>query len=117
MMQSHDLLAKELTAATAVIRDKRIENDSKYQIALLQSQTQLLMQQAKTEGEAGLAALQAQLGTISHLMEQIHTQLFAEEQTPNPEQPPTVQAPAPQKPDLSQALLPPAPVQPGVNGQ
>jgi hypothetical protein len=117
MMQSHDLLAKELTAATAVIRDKRIENDSKYQIALLQAQTQLLMQQAKTEGEAGLAALQAQLGTISHLMEQVHTQLFAEEQTPNPEQPPTVQQPPAQKPDLSQALLPPAPVQPGVNGQ
>jgi Phage P22-like portal protein len=116
MMQSHDLLAKELTAAAGVIRDKKIENDAKYQIALLQSQTQLLMQQAKTQGEGAMAALNAQLGTIAHLMEQVHEQLFVEEQTPSAEQPPTVQEPAPKKPDLSQALLPPQPVQP-MNGQ
>jgi hypothetical protein len=113
MMQSHDAMVKELNAATEIIRTKKLELDQKREASILQAQVQLLIQQAKTSGEAGLAALNAQLGTISHFMEQVHAKMFQDEQAAEePPIPPTqVTPPAEQKPDLSAGLMPPQPQQ------
>lgn len=115
MMQSHDALAKELNAVTEIVRTKKLELDQKREASILQAQVQLLIQQAKTSGEAGLAALNAQLGTISHFMEQVHAKMFADEQAlDQPPIPPTqVTPPAEKKPDLSAGLMPPQPPQQG----
>lgn len=115
LMQNHDAVVKELNAATDIIRTKKLELDQKREASILQAQVQLLIQQAKTQGEAGLAALNAQLGTISHFMEQVHAKMFQDEQAADqPEIPPTqVTPPNPQKPDLSAGLLPPQPPQQG----
>jgi hypothetical protein len=115
MMQSHAAVVKELNAATEIIRTKKLELDQKREASMLQAQVALLVQQAKSEGEAGLAALKAQLGTVSHFMEQVHAKMFQDEQ--EAEQPPIpatqVTPPNQPKPDLSQGLLPPQQQQPG----
>ncbi len=113
LMQNHNAVVAELNAATQIIRTKKLELDQKREASILQAQVQLLIQQAKTQGEAGLAALNAQLGTISHFMEQVHQKMFQDEAAAEqPPIPPTqVTAPEPQKPDMSAALLPPQPPQ------
>jgi hypothetical protein len=75
MMQQHEALVKELTQATELIKTKRLDLESKERIAAMQSQVQLLTVEAKIRGEGALAALQAQLGTISGRLEQLHANL------------------------------------------
>jgi hypothetical protein len=115
LMQNHDAVVKELNATTEIIRTKKLELDQKREASILQAQVQLLIQQAKTQDEAGLRALDAQLATISHFMEQVHAKMFQDEQAAD--QPPIpatqVTPPNPPKPDLSQGLLPPQPPQQG----
>jgi portal protein len=113
LMQNHDAVVKELNLATEIIRTKKLELDQKREASILQAQVQLLIQQAKTQGEAGLAALDAQLGTISHFMEQVHAKMFQDEAAADqpPIQPTQVTPPNPPKPDLSAGLLPPQPQQ------
>jgi hypothetical protein len=115
MMQAHDLLAKELNAATSIIREKKLELDQKREASMLQAQVQLLVAQAKIQGEGALKALDVQLSTIQDFMKGIHQKMFADEQElDQPPVPPTqVNQPEPQKPDLSAGLLPPQPAQPG----
>jgi len=113
MMQSHDAVVKELNSASEMIRTKKLELDQKREASMLQAQVQLLIQQAKTQGEAGLRALDAQLATITHFMEQVHAKMFVDEVPQEPIPPTEVTAPEQKKPDLSAALLPPQPPQPG----
>lgn len=65
MMQQHELLTKALNEATETINNKKLEIESRERIANLQVQAQLVSTEAKIQGQAALATLQAQLDSIN----------------------------------------------------
>jgi hypothetical protein len=64
MMQQHEALVGELNQISEVVRTKKLELESRERIGALQVQAQLMMAEAKIQGEAGLAMLKAMIADV-----------------------------------------------------
>lgn len=100
----HNQMLAELARATDTIRTDRLAVESKERIAAMQSQTQIALQILKTEGQAGLAQVQAINDAINHRLELLHESMSVEQEAGD----------APQTPELPGKVEPkPLPVTPG----
>jgi hypothetical protein len=118
MMQSHDMVVAELNKATEMIRTKKLELDQKRESDLLKAETDRLVAMAKMMGEGALESLKAGINHVSSEMEMVRQLILQDQQAMNqaPIPPTQVTQPEAKKPDMSAALLPPPPVQPGMPG-
>lgn len=80
LSQQHDLMVQELNRASDTIRTKRIEVESRERIALVNNQTQLLLQQMKDHSGAAQAHLQAQLDAITQRLGALHESMSIEQE-------------------------------------
>lgn len=102
-------LVAELARASDTIRTDRINVESKERIALMNNQTQILIQQLKDNGGAAQAQLAATLEAIQHRLETLHESMSVEQEA----------GAAPQTPELpgkvepkTQPVTPAAPTVP-----
>lgn len=72
LSQQHDQMVQELNRASDTIRTKRLDLESRERVALVNSQTQLLLQQMKDQSAGAQAHLQAQLDAISARLQALH---------------------------------------------
>ncbi len=109
LTQQQQQLVAELARATDTIRTKRLDVESRERIANLQAETQLALQILKTEGQAGLAHVQAVLDSISHRVQLLHESMSVEEEAGAA--PPTPELPGAVEPKV-QPVTPAAPTVP-----
>jgi hypothetical protein len=96
LMQQHDLLVKALNDATETIKTKKLDLESKERIADMNAKVQLLVAEAKVQGEASLAMLNSQIQMINARLQLLNEGQSIESEdlsTPAPPQPPIPQAP------------------------
>lgn len=91
----HNQLVAELNRASDTIRTKRLDIESRERIALMNDQTQILIQELKSNAAAANAQLVSTLETIQHRMELLHESMTvnqdAGDESQNPELPSQVQ--------------------------
>jgi len=72
MMQQHTILVQELNTATDIIKTKKMDLESKERIADLNAQVQILVAEAKVQGEAALSKLDGELQIIMHRLDTLN---------------------------------------------
>jgi len=92
----HNQLVAELNRASDTIRTKRLDVESRERIALMNNQTQLIVQELKSSAAAGQAKLQAELDAISMRLAQLHQNMSVEQES----------GPAPDTPELPGSVEP-----------
>lgn len=92
LMQQHTVVVAELQKAQQIIQAKQVESQTKLQIAELNAKVQLLVQEAKTQGEGALMKLDAELQHIRTGLDQMFQQQQMDQQAQQevPENPPAV---------------------------
>jgi len=96
LSDQHNQLVAELSRASDTIRTKRLDLESRERIALVNNQTQLLLQQMKDHAAGAQSHLDAQLGAITMRLEKLHETLGIDEEA----------GPAPDTPELPNAVEP-----------
>ena len=109
LSQQQQQLVAELARATDTIRTDRLSIESKERIALMNNQTQILLQQLKEHGAASQAQLDSTLAAIQHRLETLHESMSVEEEAGAA--PPTPELPNKVEPKV-QPITPAAPTVP-----
>jgi len=79
LSQQHDLMVQELNRAADTIRTKRLELESKERIAILQQQTQLVLQAMKDHGAGAQTLLESELEATTMRLQKLHDMVGIEQ--------------------------------------
>lgn len=107
MMGQHQQLVQELTAATQTIQTKKLEIESKERIAAMTAQVQILVAEAKVQGEAALQKMDGELGIIMHRLDLLNANQSVDSEGDSASAPAIPAAPPPIAPFPTGAAAPP----------
>jgi hypothetical protein len=110
--QQHNQMVAELARATDTIRTKRLELESRERVANIQAQAGMIEALIKSNAEAGKAAMQAELDTISHRMQLLHESMTVEDEAGDAPQTPELPGSVEPKVQPITPAAPTAPVKP-----
>ena len=84
LSQQHDMLAKALHQATDVINTRQVEAQNKYQIALLQEQTKIVVAELNARVDEAKSRADRELAQLEKMHDAAHERAMAASQPPQP---------------------------------